>query len=46
MKRLEQMEELKDIMGAEMLLEELVRAMNETEAKENFDFIKRMHGPL
>ena len=44
MERIEKMDELKEIMGADLLLEELVRAMSEDEAKENFDFIKRMHG--
>ena len=43
MERLETMEELKDLIGAEMLLEELVRAMSDAEAEENFDFIKRMY---
>ena len=44
MERIGKMEELRDIIGAELLLEELVRAMSEDEAKENFDFIKRMYG--
>ena len=43
MERIETMEELKDLMGADLLLEELVRAMSDDEAKENFDFIKRMY---
>ena len=44
MERIEKMEELKDLMGADLLLEELVRAMSDDEAEENFNFIERMHG--
>ena len=43
MERIEKMEELRDIIGAELLLEELVSAMSDDEAEENFNFIKRMY---
>ena len=36
------MEKLLEYMTAEQLLEELVRAMSEDEARDNFDFIVRM----
>lgn len=36
-------ERLRELMGDQMLLEELVRAMSSKEAQENFDFIIQMH---
>lgn len=36
-------ERLRELMGDQMLLEELVRAMSGKEAEENFDFIIQMH---
>lgn len=43
MNRFNAMEYLLERMGAENLLRELVDAMSEDEAKENFEFIDRMH---
>lgn len=42
MKRLEIMDILVEAIGTENLLENLVRAMSEDEAKENFEYIARM----
>lgn len=40
---LEKLDELKEIMGAEELLEELGKAMSDKELQENLEFIDRMH---
>ena len=43
MKRLEQMDKLLEYMSESELLENLVRALSDDEAKDNFEYIARMH---